>query len=75
MKIIINDIRAILIDASTKSESNYIVEGFIVNYEVDIIENKHTVSGWWKWENATLNIPVIIKEISKFYDHGTQKFS
>lgn len=66
LKITIESIEAVLINASTNEKDDFLIDHWIIKYEIIIEEQEHTVQGWLKW-NATPNPYMIIKFINWFY--------
>ena len=65
MKITINSIEAQLTDTSTFEKSEFLINRWVVKYEV-VIDHEHTVEGWLAW-NGLPDTYKIIKYITWFY--------
>jgi len=69
MRIVITDIRARIIDASTKEESNFIIQDWIVSYHITF-SPVDVISGSIEWSA----VPVM-HTIIKFLTHRYAKVS
>jgi hypothetical protein len=65
MRITIKSIEAEIINASTNTEDNFIIDYWVIKYEI-ILEEGHTIEGTLKWD-AVPYIYKIIKFIKWFY--------
>lgn len=64
MKIMINSIKAAIVDSSTLEDNNYVIAHWIVQYEIS--DSDHFIQGTLKWTEVP-NIYKILKFINWFY--------
>ena len=78
MKVTITDIRAKIVDVSTKEAENYMIAYWIIKYEVRFIlpydnSSYNTLEGELIWRVNPIDIMVVINYIKSLFNENSNK--